>query len=356
MPPSPFRRLLARERARADRCRSELCIVTFDVNSKSRQYPVIEKVTDWLKQPGHEMYAAGWIRGQRIAVLLPLADRNAAKVIARTIGRGESGQNSTVGWRVDSYPHRSLRSGKDASPDVKPQASAECLASPTTAGTEAIPAATSNTPNSRVAPFLQRHTLCSCPFWKRVIDIAGAGIGLAILSPLLVGIAAYIKCVSRGPVFFRQRRYGLAGRPFMVWKFRTLQVNEADTTQRAYMAELMENEKPMVKRDRQLDIIPGGRVLRKLGLDELPQLFNVLRGEMSIVGPRPHVVPFESYTVWQRRRFDVVPGITGLWQVSGKEETTFSAMMRLDIEYVRRRSLLFDFQLMLRTIPVLLAG
>ena len=189
-----------------------------------------------------------------------------------------------------------------------------------------------------------------------MIDIAGAGIGLAILSPLLVGIAAYIKCVSRGPVFFRQRRYGLAGRPFMVWKFRTLQVNEADTTQRAYMAELMENEKPMVKRDRQLDIIPGGRVLRKLGLDELPQLFNVLRGEMSIVGPRPHVVPFESYTVWQRRRFDVVPGITGLWQVSGKEETTFSAMMRLDIEYVRRRSLLFDFQLMLRTIPVLLAG
>jgi lipopolysaccharide/colanic/teichoic acid biosynthesis glycosyltransferase len=135
-----------------------------------------------------------------------------------------------------------------------------------------------------------------------------------------------------------------------------LEVDEAASTQCSHVVDLMTSDRPLEKRDRHLAVIRGGSLLRKLGLDELPQLFNVLKGEMSLVGPRPDVVPFQSYAVWQRRRFDVVPGITGLWQVSGKNQTTFSTMMRMDIAYVRQRSLLLDMSIILRTIPAVLSN
>jgi lipopolysaccharide/colanic/teichoic acid biosynthesis glycosyltransferase len=116
----------------------------------------------------------------------------------------------------------------------------------------------------------------------------------------------------------------------------------------------MENGKPLEKRDLSSCIIPGGAVLRRFGIDELPQLFNVLRGEMSLVGPRPDVLPLGNYQEWQRRRFDVEPGITGLWQVSGKNLTTFTKMICLDITYVRQRSIGLDVSILLRTIVAVL--
>jgi lipopolysaccharide/colanic/teichoic acid biosynthesis glycosyltransferase len=183
------------------------------------------------------------------------------------------------------------------------------------------------------------------------MDIVGAAGGLVVLSPLLAAIAAYIKCVSRGPVFFRQQRFGLAGHPFTMWKFRTIETTQShEDRQQSYVADLMHNDRPLEKRDVSKCVIPGGALLRRFGLDELPQLFNVIRGEMSLVGPRPDVLPLESYEVWQRRRFDVEPGITGLWQVSGKNLTTFTTMIRLDIAYVRRRSIRLDVSILLRTI------
>jgi lipopolysaccharide/colanic/teichoic acid biosynthesis glycosyltransferase len=115
----------------------------------------------------------------------------------------------------------------------------------------------------------------------------------------------------------------------------------------------MAGNQPLEKLDHQLEIIPGGALLRNFGIDELPQLINVLKGEMSLVGPRPDVVPFEHYERWHRRRFDVLPGITGLWQVCGKNRTTFAQMMRLDAAYVRRRSFWLDVSILLWTIPAL---
>jgi lipopolysaccharide/colanic/teichoic acid biosynthesis glycosyltransferase len=116
----------------------------------------------------------------------------------------------------------------------------------------------------------------------------------------------------------------------------------------------MASDAPLRKIDGELAIIRGGAMLRKLGLDELPQLINVLKGEMSLVGPRPDVLPMESYQSWQRDRFHVLPGITGLWQVSGKNHTTFSQMIRLDIAYVRQRSPWLDLVILLKTIPAVL--
>jgi lipopolysaccharide/colanic/teichoic acid biosynthesis glycosyltransferase len=140
----------------------------------------------------------------------------------------------------------------------------------------------------------------------------------------------------------------------MLWKFRTIKTDAAPTQHQIHVAGLMASDAPLRKIDGELAIIRGGAMLRKLGLDELPQLINVLKGEMSLVGPRPDVLPMESYQSWQRDRFHVLPGITGLWQVSGKNHTTFSQMIRLDIAYVRQRSPWLDLVILLKTIPAVL--
>lgn len=197
----------------------------------------------------------------------------------------------------------------------------------------------------------QTPIVAPCPRWKRTIDIVGAASSMLILSPFFLLIATYIKCVSRGPVLFRQTRYGLEGRPFKVWKFRTIEVSHDGDDHHEHVSDLMESDRPLEKRDHMLDVIPGGSWLRDFGIDELPQLINVLKGEMSLVGPRPDVVPADRYERWYQRRFDVLPGITGLWQVRGKNRTTFRQMMCLDVAYVRRRSLLLDVAILIWTIP-----
>src|SRR4051794_15328651 len=123
--------------------------------------------------------------------------------------------------------------------------------------------------------------VCPGPTWKRTLDVAGSLFALATLWPLLLGVAAFIRCVSRGPVLFRQRRYGRSGQPFNIWKFRTMEASHAPARHLEYHADLMNNGRPLKKIDYEFEIIPGGHWLRRYGVDELPQLFNVLRGEMS---------------------------------------------------------------------------
>ena len=161
---------------------------------------------------------------------------------------------------------------------------------------------------------------------------------------------------SPGPVFFRQERIGRKGRIFRIYKFRTMRVGADTASHQAYMARLIGSTEPMVKMDASGDsrLIPGGWILRATGLDELPQLINVLRGEMSLVGPRPCVpYEYEKYLPWQLRRFNATPGLTGLWQISGKNRTTFDEMIRFDIEYSEKQSLWLDLKIILLTAPAL---
>jgi exopolysaccharide production protein ExoY len=194
------------------------------------------------------------------------------------------------------------------------------------------------------------------PPWKRALDL---GILLALSPGLLIlggGVALLVACGSRGPVLFRQRRVGHKGREFTCFKFRTMQVDAETQSHQKHFRQLMDSDVPMTKLDARSDprLVPLGALLRATGLDEVPQLINVLRGEMSIVGPRPCIpYEYENYKPWQRRRFDAVPGLTGLWQVSGKNRTTFNEMIQLDIEYSERASLALDLQIILRTLPAL---
>jgi exopolysaccharide production protein ExoY len=196
----------------------------------------------------------------------------------------------------------------------------------------------------------------TAPLWKRVLDV-----GLVLLlSPglLILGglVALIVKIGSSGPVLFRQPRVGYKGRIFTCYKFRSMRMNAETNSHRQHTTDLIKSQKPMVKLDASEDprLIPGGALLRACGLDELPQLFNILRGDMSLVGPRP-CIPYEwdQYEAWHRRRFDAVPGLTGLWQVSGKNRTTFDEMVHLDILYSQRQSLWLDLQIMVRTFPAL---
>ncbi|WP_414660592.1 sugar transferase [Horticoccus sp. 23ND18S-11] len=194
------------------------------------------------------------------------------------------------------------------------------------------------------------------PRWKRSTDITCALLALPILAVGALVMMTVTKLVSRGPVFFRQERVGLQGRRFTILKFRTMQVAADPTIHLDHMKQLMAANTPMAKLDGQRDprLIPGGWMLRASGLDELPQVINVLRGEMSVVGPRPCLPgEFEQAQPAQRERVNAVPGLTGLWQVSGKNRTTFEEMIRLDVHYARNVALPLDIKIILLT-PVAL--
>jgi exopolysaccharide biosynthesis polyprenyl glycosylphosphotransferase len=191
---------------------------------------------------------------------------------------------------------------------------------------------------------------------KRTLDLVGAGVGLLLLSPLLAVVAAAVRLESPGPVFFGQQRVGRHGRPFRMLKFRSMVV-DAEARRAALEAQNEHREGPVFKIARDPRITRVGRLIRKFSIDELPQLWNVLRGEMSLVGPRPPIpAEVRQYDAWQRRRLSVLPGLTGLWQVSGRNHISFDQWMRLDLQYIDNWSLGLDLALLGRTIPVVLTG
>lgn len=194
------------------------------------------------------------------------------------------------------------------------------------------------------------------PRWKRILDIAGCLAAMPFLLPLVVFMALITRFAAPGPIFFRQERIGVNGSRFTMFKFRTMKAGAATTTHQAHLKDLIKSNKPMVKLDAKSDsrIIPFGRILRATGLDELPQVFNVMKGDMSLVGPRPCVqYEFDDYLPWQKERLNALPGLTGLWQVSGKNRLSFEQMVRLDIRYTREKSLWMDLRCIVMTIPAL---
>lgn len=195
------------------------------------------------------------------------------------------------------------------------------------------------------------------PKWKRILDYTL----IIILSPILLiigaGIALSIKLSSHGPILFCQQRIGLNGKEFTCYKFRTMHRNANAKIHHNYVRQLIEKEIPMIKLDIRGDtrLLFFGATLRATGLDELPQLINVLCGDMSIVGPRPCTLyEYKLYAPRDYKRFSVAPGLTGLWQVSGKNKTTFKHMIHLDIEYSQHFSIWLDLKIILKTFPTLI--
>jgi len=203
--------------------------------------------------------------------------------------------------------------------------------------------------------------------FKRAFDLLAASLMLVVVSPVMLIIALVIKKTSPGPILFAQERLGRDGKPFRFYKFRSMEHNSDDAIHRQFVAMFIGGDEDgcaetnagdqvfKMKGDPRITRI--GSILRKTSLDELPQLFNILMGEMSLVGPRPPIAyEIENYQPWHMERLKAVPGLTGLWQVSGRSTVSFEEMVRLDIRYINNWSPWQDFVILLKTIPVVIQG
>ncbi|MBK7644957.1 MAG: sugar transferase [Planctomycetes bacterium] len=237
-------------------------------------------------------------------------------------GRGEPREHANEGER------RTARVGRDASSTLR------------VSSTQVSPAA-----QPLVELLLDRE-----PWWKRPIDVIGSSFALVAFSPLMLGAALAIKIGSPGPLIYSSWRVGKGGRKFRFFKFRTMCV-DAEKKKKDLMSQ-NEASGPVFKMERDPRITPIGRILRKTSVDELPQLWNVLIGDMSLVGPRPPI-PEETiwYEPWQRRRLELKGGLTCLWQISGRSNVSFEEWCRLDVKYHERRSFLGDIGILFRTVP-----
>jgi len=328
-------KILQYERMRGDRVGGVFSVVLFGLKgseeSKSRLINILKAGTRLIDH-------IGWYEDDIVCVLLTATDLEGARAFVEKISckvqaMYQNGKKPIYSYEIFCYPEGKNKTKKD-------------------------PASTIYGNNKlRINEALLSSFGKDMPYWKRLLDIFGAGIGLVLLSPLFFLIALYIKIVSKGPVLYKQIRVGYKGKDFTFLKFRTMTVNNNENSHSHHVTELVtKSDIPMKKLD-DFDprIIPGGKILRKACIDELPQLWNVIRGDMSLVGPRP-CIPYEAkeYLRWHAQRFDIIPGITGLWQVSGKNKLTFHEMVSLDIAYARKLSLLLDLKIIFLTIPTIL--
>lgn len=334
-----FWAMLDRERALADRGGREFALAVFDTFSSRAGERLSRAVEAAVLSRIRRSDAAGWLDRRRIGALLTGAGPDAARRIAESICDAAAQQVSRPDCRIYVYPMPG--EGRDFILDR---------------GVEPRPTRSEGRVTMSYPRAVHELMVPPVPVGKRLFDIVLSSLALAALSPVFIAMAAYVCVVSPGPVFFRQTRIGRACRTFECLKFRTMHV-AADTTVHAnHVAQLMANDTPMTKLESTRDprLIPGARLIRASGLDELPQLLNVLLGDMSLVGPRPSVpYEFEHFAPWHRRRCDTLPGMTGLWQVNGKNRTTFTQMMRYDVRYAAHPSLATDTQILLRTLPAI---
>ena len=349
-----FASILQRERDRSDRTGQEFSLAVFEVGNGKRKTHAARDLVPILTQRMRSTDAIGRLADGRIGAVLPHTRPECAWKFIANVRKAYNG-SAPPGCVVYAYPSSWLP-GDDGSPPRDPRSLRRTPVPGETGGSGMHFSRVETADNARPIEELETHVLFRIPLWKRAIDIAGSLVAILLLSPLFLLVALLIRIVSPGPVLFRQKRVGYNGSVFTMWKFRTMHANADTTLHQNYLRELIRNEIEMTKLDHGRDprIIPFGTLLRATGIDELPQLINVLLGDMSLVGPRP-CLPYEAYEYhsWQMRRFDAVPGLTGLWQVSGKNRTTFTEMMRLDIGYTRKRAFLLDMAIVLKTIPAI---
>ncbi len=349
-----FLGILQRERARAARNSHGFSVVAFryPLDGRSGRITRDARFLGLLAERIRLTDAVGILSDAEAGVFLPETHGRGAEVFANRMQRMATAQWSVrPEFKVFCYPCEYQEGWLD---DDARQLRFEF-------GTS-LHAVSDREPEASVSPALdegdgmEAYLAKPPPVWKRGFDLAMGGMGLILAAPLMLLIALHIKLTTPGPVLFKQDRIGYFGKGFKCLKFRTMHTNCEVSSHQAHLKALIRSQESMTKLDEKQDprIIPFGRFLRISGLDELPQLFNVLRGEMSMVGPRP-CIPYEydEYDPWHRLRTEMRPGLTGLWQVSGKNRTTFTEMIRLDITYARRLSLWQDLLIVLRTVPML---
>jgi lipopolysaccharide/colanic/teichoic acid biosynthesis glycosyltransferase len=347
-----FQETIARERRRTDRSNRPFLLLLLDLASRTSSGPneqTLNEILSALSAPIRDTDVIGWY-WEKTAIGVVFTEVAADEVTSSV---------STMIARVNEILMSTLDLEQFSQVGMSFHIYPECSNGDTKSGLG----------NTVLYPDLlkreqhQRHLLAT----KRVIDIVGSSAAILLLSPLFAVTALLVKLTSSGPVIYRQRRLGQFGQPFELLKFRSMHVDSDTNVHQEFMknviagnhdAKCPDSDKPVYKMTRDQRITSIGRALRRSSLDELPQFLNVLRGEMSLVGPRPPLMyEYEEYQLWHRRRvLEAQPGITGLWQVQGRSRISFNDMVRLDLRYVRTWSLWLDLWIMLKTPGAVLLG
>ena len=340
LPKSHFLERLRLEKRRVDRSKAPLSMIIFyfDLKKMRRDGRSIGNLLASFNREVRETDIKGWVDDNALGLLLPDTDEKGVRRCAEKIADGNGDQPYSV--ITATYPDhifQKLLSEDRVHPNL-------------------FPLDIDDTVRPRRLQFVL----------KRAIDIMGSLIGLILSSPIIFLTAITVKTTSPGPIIFRQTRLGMKGNRFSFYKFRSMYCDCDDQIHRQYVADLIqgnlekinqgEKDRPLFKMRTDPRITQVGRIIRKISIDELPQFFNVLKGDMSLVGPRPPL-PYEveKYESWHLRRIlEVKPGITGLWQVHGRSQTSFNDMVRMDLRYVQNWSLLFDVKILVKTVKAVL--
>jgi len=389
---------LCEERRRSERSGLPFSILTMDISDLAelvKQYPNLnllqmkKAVSKMVRKNCRSIDIKSWYSDTSLKILLPETSMKNAHIISEKLHenfnngfRSMFGIKNTIDIKknmtITSFPeimNNSKSSSSSKTEDINKSEKTSVFKSQIEGGTSRVlamkwePLSQTHLTWPLYSDLLTGYDLANVEKWiKRGIDIVGALVGIILFSPLMLVVAILIKFTSCGPFLFRQERMGFLGKTFTFLKFRSMYTDCCEDNHREYVTKLIKNtlnttnleskSKSLFKMNDDPRITRFGRFLRKSSLDELPQLFNVLKGEMSLVGPRPPI-PYEveKYENWHLRRvLEVKPGITGLWQVKGRSSTTFNEMVRLDIAYVNNFSLWLDLKILFKTIWVILTA
>ncbi len=354
---------IQRESARADRSGGEFALVLFRIRNRDHNALSSVRLAKTILGRIRATDDVGWYDDDHLAVLLPDTTAAGAWRFADSLCNLASQRTHRPLCSVYCYPTKwftddeapstpLLRQGSDRHDGGRGNGDGRYAVrnlipyflDGVKAGLEQPPSAVHRLETLLIRPL---------PWWKRAIDVAGAAVGLLGASPIMVAAALSIKATSKGPVIFSQKRAGLGGRPFVIYKFRTM-IADAEAKKSQLKAK-NEQDGPAFKIKDDPRVTPLGKFLRKTSIDELPQLWNVLKGDMTLVGPRPLPVnESDACEGWQRRRLDVTPGLTCIWQVHGRSRVSFAEWVRMDVSYIRRRTFWHDVAILAQTVPAVL--
>jgi lipopolysaccharide/colanic/teichoic acid biosynthesis glycosyltransferase len=354
-----------RETARADRNGSQFALVLFRARNKDQQSLSTVRLAKTVLRRVRATDDVGWYDDRHLAALLPDTEPAGAWRFAEQVCTLVSAKAPrplcsvysypTLWFKGDQTPEKLVQQGHDdAFLPAGPVDSRKGLENVIPVFLEQANA----NKDAQPAPLVhavESLLLKPLPWWKRGIDIMGAAAGMVLVSPVMAFAAVAVRTTSPGPAIFVQQRAGLGGKPFTIYKFRTM-CQDAEAKQ-AELKQFSEQDGPAFKIKNDPRVTSIGKFLRKTSIDELPQLLNVLKGDMTLVGPRP--LPMDQSAAcegWHRRRLDVTPGLTCIWQVKGRSQVSFSEWVRMDVAYIRRRTLFNDVRIILQTIPAMLFG
>jgi lipopolysaccharide/colanic/teichoic acid biosynthesis glycosyltransferase len=371
-----------RETSRADRNGGEFALALFRVRSNDRSSLSTVRLAKTILRRVRATDDVGWYDDQFLAALLPDTSPTGARQFAEQVLALVSGRAPKPLCKVYSYPatwfnpeeeqasaalldpQLRMAGGMPSTPrngvqNIFPTSLDPMVGTPLSNGSVELPIPADGLATRSgalavgdVRP-LESLLLKPLPLWKRSVDIAGSLVALVVASPVMFLAVLLVRISGPGPVIFKQQRAGLGGRPFCIYKFRTM-CNDAEAKQ-AQLKDQNEQDGPAFKIANDPRVTRIGQLLRTTSIDELPQLMNVLKGDMTLVGPRPLPIgESDQCAGWYRRRLDVTPGLTCIWQIKGRSQVSFCDWVRMDVAYIRRRTLLTDLRILFQTIPAVL--